>query len=253
MIGRYYISAVCLIVSFGIANAQLPGFIGKKTSISAGVCLNPRIFNLESFGTNDSVYNSFLPPKINLGIARTIGRKTDIVLFGSFYPMRNSQFYMKNSNVGTNYERTFADTFKLRTNMYSINGGMRFYKEFSQYGKFNSIGVSGNYYNTRIYPTSYTKIVDNNVITTNEVENLPTATEWTYNLGVYFGKGRQQVYANNLKIDYGVRFWLFFGKNPYPRDKDYRTHLGEYVDNLVQRRAWESQFFEVFFNIGLLK
>lgn len=233
--------------------AQVPGFHGKKFSLSVGTTVNPVFIKTSDTYLNDSRIPSFLPPKTNLSLEYSVSKRTNLSLMASYFPMANSKFHIVNKVSNGNQISTVVDSFKMRSDMISLAAGFRRYSSFSHYGKFTSVGLSGNYFNTKIYPTIYRKTVNNGVTTVNEVEKLLPGREWTYNLAVYVGRGRSHVFKNYLKVDYGVNLWLFLGQNNYEVSDEYREDVGDIVDHLMNKRAREAHFLELFVNVGILR
>jgi hypothetical protein len=255
---RYFIDKRILLSIIMLGNiyslfAQNPGFHGRKFSASLGVNLNSIFISIEDPYLNDKRIRSVLPLKTNLGLEYSVSKKTNLHLMGSFYPMPNSQFHIKKETSNDIQSSLIVDSFKMKSNMFSLAAGFRRYSEFSHYGRFFSFGISGNYFNSIIYPTTYRKTINNGITTLNEIEKLPTGTEWTYNLAVYAGLGRSHVFKNYMKVDYGVNFWLFLGKNNYDVSEDYRKDIGGIVDHLINKRSREAHLIELFLNIGILK
>ncbi len=242
---------LCVLLTF-MSRGQVPGFHGKKFSLSVGTTFNPAFVNSSDNYLNDSKIPSVLPPKVNLGLEYSVGKRTNLTLLGSYYAMPHSEFHIKNRLSNGNQTITIVDSFQMKSNMISLAAGFRRYSSFSHYGKFTSIGLSGNYFNTIIYPTIYRNTVNNGITTVNEIEKLPIGREWTYNLAAYVGRGKSHVFKNYVKVDYGVNLWIFLGQNNYDVTENYRDDVAGIVDHLMNKRARESHFLEIFVNVGIL-
>lgn len=236
----------------GTAAAQSPGFLGKKISVYGGVCLQPPILKVESYDLKYTADPSILPPKINLGIEKAIKKKTNFTVFGSYYAMDNTSFYFENSGMySSNYE-VIADTFTNRTNMFSLNAALKFYQTFNHYGNYVALGVSSNQFQTRVFRTTSTSLFEVNRLIYNTVEKLEPTTVWTHKLGLTVAGGRQVVLENNCTVDYGARMSIFLRRNIYPEGTNYNENVDKIVNHVVSNLAWNSQFFEIYLNIGLL-
>lgn len=251
----YILSVALLVLSWTTANAQPPGFNGHMITASLGFQLNSAFIQFGPNGViNDSRVKSYLPPKMNVSLEFAITQRNTISLSASFYPMPHTQFFLPNASYARNTELLIVDSVMLKSNMYGLCLGTRRYADFTHYGKFIDFGVSGNYYNTEIFPTRYRKQTVNGVVTLNEVEKYEPGRQWTYNYSFYFGKGRKYVFPNNVTIDYGARFWLFIGgNNSFTVGEDYRDELENIVDFLMYKRSQEAHLIELFVNIGILK
>lgn len=253
------ILALLLYHAFCVVNsktyAQAPGFHGKLFNASVGSGINSSFLTFGPIDRiNDSKSISLLPPKINLALEYAINQRVTLEIQSSFLALPNSRFYTVNSANAENVESLIVDTVKLRSNMFNLSTGFRRYSEFSYYGRYLSFGVSGNYFNTLIYPSVYRNITVNGVNQKNEIENLEPGRQWTYNFSLYFGLGWKNVNLKYITLDYGINTWLFLGADKnFNIGNDYRNELRKIVDHLVFKRAQEAHLIEIYLKIGILK
>jgi len=246
--------------------AQPPGYLGKRMGVSAGFSLNPVLVGLPTKGSlNYEGVNTLLPPKLSIGLEYVFKNRWSVRGGVSRFSMPDVKFYVSNVTRNGAVATTVVDSFQVRSNMSSFYLGFRVYKEYAPYGKYLAFGMGGSRVQSTLYTTTFTQLQSDGGFQAGTIEKLEPES-YTFRMpNIYLGKGRQAIAYDRYTIDYGAKFYWFFGKMNSPdirtiRDVagnsiayGQRINLEDLLGHVITIRSLETHFFEFYLNVGFIK
>lgn len=262
---------------YSIASAQNKpvGYLGKKNAIGAGFTINSPISGFPHFLINDEAEAYNFPPKVFVCFEHNFTYRGSYSISGSYYGLPNTLMYAETYeylDMMETQQYIVTDTFKLHTNMYSTSAGFKVYKEFAPMGKYTSFEVGLNYFESKVYPTTYMRyyiIDDYEKQLMGEVlynDTAFTRTSVIFDLSI--GKGIKSIIRDYAAIDFGVKSHLFLGRYNFMEEQyeyegsmraynfeqyDHRANIDKIVDYIHNKRAYLSHLLEVYITIQFLK
>jgi len=254
------------VLSLSSLLAQPAGYLGKRMGVSVGATLNPVLIGMPtSESLNYERTNTLLPPKLSIGAEYVIGNRWSVTGAISRFPMPDFNFHVTTNTGNESVVSTVTDSFQVRSNMSSLHVGFRLYKEYAPYGRYYSFGIGGSRVSSILYTTTFEGVSANGTLQSGTITKLEPG-DYTTNLpSIYFGKGRQAIAFDRFTIDYGARFYWFFGNLGSPSINavrggggsvvayGHRLNLEDLVKHLVNTRALETHFLEFHLNVGFIK
>ena len=247
-----------------IAEAQVPGILGRKNGLSFQVNLNSSWieFDVDLRGAKEV---SMLPPKIGLAYEVCTGSRKSFELALSYIPLPNSKYtfsdYQTLQDGSTLWE---IGEFKVQSNLYTLSTSFRKYFDFSQLGSYRTFGFAGNFGNNTVYPTYGSEVNATGEPTNQQFENFESFVENTLAFSTHIGWGVKWVTPKFRTFDFGCRFWLFMGRRRLVKNEDeydyeqdqyefFRQNPKVLVSRLVQLRSQESHLIEVYCSVGIIR
>lgn len=195
--------SILVLLFFGVVvfvYGQVPGFMGKRLSISANGYFGP------SFDQPVSVKPSgagiFLNKKISIGVDYVIGRKWTV---GLEVQQLNTATKLWFDNGISSIRNT---NYKLNSTFVSL-GFSRFFS------KSDFIAPVGRYFTFGAMVVNFTLFDEKGVVFAPKTKLLEG-----HDYGVFFGFGRKRIYNRRFIVDYAMQSGAVFGKSlpPYLTD-----------------------------------
>jgi len=277
-----FVSVGLFLIQLNAVKAQIPGFLGEKNLLGAGITYNPPFTGYNDEYIRDNAYKQTLPPKFQIEYERVIGTRKSVFINASHYSMMNSRFHVTFEEIEDAYHMSWVtDTFKLRSNMQSINIGMKFYKELAPISKYFSMSIGVNYCKSKVYPTTY--IQQYELLYANDYDgwndDRTKIGEALYNDTIFVRKdqiisfsitrGYKKIVNEHIVLDYGVRGHIFFGKYHFRDDDDdyyygssninslqeynHRENIDEIIAYIHNKRAYLTHIFELYLTVQFSK
>jgi hypothetical protein len=186
---KYIISVFILISCFTIAHAQVPGFLGKKLTLSAGAYAGYSIGAPAKVGST----NAGIDKRFFLGADYVIGRKWTA---GIEYQKLSSALSLTFDNAVENATRVDEYTYALKANTFKFS--------FTHFGsKSNFLAPVGRYFTLGFLMVNYT-ISDDKGYMFNAGRDLFKG----HNIGFSFDVGKRRVLYKQLVVDYAAQLAL---------------------------------------------
>lgn len=190
---KYIISGFILITCFTIARAQVPGFLGKTFTLTAGNHVGYSLGAPAKVGST----NAGIDKRFFLGADYVVGRKWTM---GIEYQRLNTALLLSFDNTVENATRAEEYTYALKANTFKFS--------FTRFGsKSNFIAPVGRYFTVGLLMINYT--------ISDEKGYMFTAGRDLFeghNIGVSFDVGKRRVFYKQLVVDYGIQAALVLPK-----------------------------------------
>jgi hypothetical protein len=211
---------ILIVVIAGSANAQIPGYMGKRFSVAYSIWFHPAESDVcDFFGTQNPNEDVTFNATQSLEFNYIVGQRSAIALtyfyahLGLNYSQHDYddiQYHYKGSDQFPAYlnENGLAIGYKLFANGRIAPVGT--YLKWDIFGLLNAIRYDTK--NVTINTSSY--VSGHNVNTTVQLNENPNKIN-TAGGGVAFSLGRQRIYGNKILIDTGIRFAIAVAPDVY--------------------------------------
>lgn len=225
---------IIILFSLGIANiafSQVPGFLGKRFSVSFSSHLSPVVWSGDIVSVDESKKKSIkINRRFSIGVDYVLGRHWSV----------STNFHIQ--NTATN-QLMFDDNLATRDLGYGIKSN-GYSIQFLRFQSRNSdfLAPVGRYFSFGYMASNFTLI---------DVEGHSYAkgTEMAKGSasGLSMGFGRKRIIAQRFIIDYAIEFaWLF-----YLRPPEEEPDFGEFIYQ-TKRRIVQSSAINIKLGIGYL-
>jgi hypothetical protein len=190
---KYIISGFILISCYTTARAQVPGFLGKTLTLSAGTYAGYSLGAPAKVGST----NTGIDKRFFLGADYVIGRKWTT---GIEYQRLSTALSLTFDNALENAARAEEFTYALKANTFKFS--------FTHFGsKSNFLAPVGRYFTVGFLMVNYT--------ISDEKGYMFTAGRDLFkghNIGFSFDVGKRRVFYKQLVVDYGLQLALVLPK-----------------------------------------
>lgn len=254
---RIFIIACLSLIGVASINAQAPGLLGKKFSYAIGSSISSYFLKPDLYLYDHGIHfldlNKSLPTSVEIITEYNLSLKTSMINTFNLSLMSDIQFH-KNTNIDNHPQYVeIVDSFRLRPNLFSIDMGMRFYKEYAPFGRYYSVSINGNFIRTTVYPSVYYTEYLHNEMIKHYIDYPGIANSNTFCLGFTAGIGKQIYLSEKYKVDYGFQISMVGGNRSfnYGAFDDHRENLHDIVDFIMIEKLYTDKLVELYLNIGI--